>query len=193
MAEHCIHDVVNQIQSMGENSPIGVPGNTITSNTTGEEEEMLGNTIEDSEYAISIIHSSSENTVDSSLAAGTKNITSEDPDEPVVNGDHPSHSEHEGTSYQNASNLENTAISDTDTSKAESMEQSKEGATRHERSNSVIKKATSYKPVSVTKNFLAKTGTGLIMNGKAVNDKGKLAINIVLIVLIMLIHHRLTR
>lgn len=187
MAEQYIHDVVNKTQSMGENSPIGVPGNTITSNTSGEEEEVLGNTTEDSELAISISRSRSD-TTDSNIGAETKNITSADIDEPVVNGQYQINTEPESTTYQNDSRLDDTGVSDVDVGKVDSMEQSKEGTIRHERSNSVIKKATSYKPVSVTKNFLAKTGTGPVVNGKAVNDKGELRMNNLTYCLVMLNH-----
>lgn len=47
---------------------------------------------------------------------------------------------------------------------SENLEQSRPNA---------VKKSTTFKPVSVTKNFLAKTGTPINPVSKASNDKGK--------------------
>lgn len=52
---------------------------------------------------------------------------------------------------------ETSGGSDTEVSRADSTDPTSEGPRRHLRSNSV-KKPTSFKPVSVTKNFLAKSG-----------------------------------
>ena len=61
--------------------------------------------------------------------------------------------------------------SDTDASKGDTSETQKDGHTKHSRSAS-IKKPTSFKPVSVTKNFLAKTATNTPTLRQG--DKGKI-------------------
>ena len=61
--------------------------------------------------------------------------------------------------------------SDTDTSKADSTEQRDQATSGHVRSNSV-KKPLSFKTVSVTKNFLAKSAV-VGQASKSTGDKGK--------------------
>ena len=61
--------------------------------------------------------------------------------------------------------------SDTDTSKADSTEQRDQGTLGHVRSNSV-KKPLSFKTVSVTKNFLAKSAV-VGQASKAAGDKSE--------------------
>lgn len=71
--------------------------------------------------------------------------------------------------------LDSSVGSDTDTSKTEPADLTgKDNADgkHHARSGSV-KKPTTFKAVSVTKNFLAKAGTGSTSASKAGGDKGK--------------------
>ena len=78
----------------------------------------------------------------------------------------------EGTA-QNAG-LDGSVGSDTDTSKAEPADLTGKYNTdgkHHARSGSV-KKPTTFKAVSVTKNFLAKAGTGSASASKTGGDKG---------------------
>lgn len=82
----------------------------------------------------------------------------------------------EGTAQ--SAGLEGSVGSDTDTSKAEPADPNGKDnvdGKHHARSGSV-KKPTVFKAVSVTKNFLAKAGTGSTSASKAGGDKGKWAI-----------------
>lgn len=58
--------------------------------------------------------------------------------------------------------LDVSAGSDTDNSKAEILGQRQDGKVQHTRSSS-MKKPASFRPVSVTKNFLAKTATATLI------------------------------
>lgn len=62
--------------------------------------------------------------------------------------------------------------SDTDTSKGDSTERFKDGNSLHIRSNS-MKKPLSFKAVSVTKNYLAKTGANALSAAKSMGEKSK--------------------
>lgn len=108
-------------------------------------------------------------------ADGTTNVSATSP---KVNGidytsEHPElDTTEEGTS-QNAG-LDGSVGSDTDTSKAEPADPTGKinaDGKHHARSGSV-KKPTTFKAVSVTKNFLAKAGTGSTSASKAGGDKG---------------------
>lgn len=79
----------------------------------------------------------------------------------------------EGTAQ--SAGLDGSVGSDTDTSKAEPADlngKDNVDGKHHARSGSV-KKPTVFKAVSVTKNFLAKAGTGSTSASKAGGDKGK--------------------
>lgn len=68
--------------------------------------------------------------------------------------------------------LQNDNLGDiTDPSRGESTEQNQDAITGQERA-SAIKKPVSFKAVSVTKNFLAKSGSGVTAMTKAPVDKG---------------------
>ena len=96
------------------------------------------------------------------------NYTSENPElDPTEDG-----------TAQNAG-LDSSVGSDTDTSKAEAADligKDNADGKHHVRSGSV-KKPTTFKAVSVTKNFLAKAGTGSTIASKAGGDKGSWAIS----------------
>ena len=70
---------------------------------------------------------------------------------------------------------EGSAGSDTEAGKIDSADGNiKDLAEIHEQSRpNAVKKSTTFKPVSVTKNFLAKTGTPTNPATKASSDKGK--------------------
>lgn len=95
-------------------------------------------------------------------------------EEPLANGDTGEHSAAEDVVGQ-AALAEISGGSDTDISRPGSVDQAKERLGRHIRSNSV-KKPASFKAVSVTKNFLAKSAvsTPSVRPGDKGNELHKL-------------------
>lgn len=95
-------------------------------------------------------------------------------EEPLANGDTGEHSAAEDMVGQ-AALAEISGGSDTDISRPGSVDQAKERPGRHIRSNSV-KKPASFKAVSVTKNFLAKSAvsTPSVRPGDKGNELRKL-------------------
>ncbi|KAI9667981.1 MAG: hypothetical protein M1821_000801 [Bathelium mastoideum] len=191
MAQQISHDVVDQSQSMGDSSLVDVNANQTISNIAGN-----GKTTSDAQYpnsneplrsqtnaapADSLRASSAEpltngtisheapnsdlteaiasNPVDMSKPAEPDSSTLGDTGEPLGIDE---------TAVQ-AQAVDASGGSDTDTSKAESIEQRDQSTSGHVRSNSV-KKPISFKTVSVTKNFLAKSAV-VGHAAKAAGDK----------------------
>lgn len=179
MAEQITQDVVKEAQSMGDASPIDATATT-TNDSAGDGEVLSESTtaipkssevsltsspndLSTNEPEIGVTSSSTNKANDDSLAPAI--IDAEEPqynasrskvlEELIVNGDAGEHSAAEDAVGQTAS-VETSGGSDTDISRPGSVDQTKERPGRHIRSNSA-KKLASFKAVSVTKNFLAKS------------------------------------
>ncbi|PSN62075.1 hypothetical protein BS50DRAFT_638655 [Corynespora cassiicola Philippines] len=163
MAEQITHDVVKEAQSMGGPSPIDDTA-TSTSNTAGDGGAPSGPT--NAKPTTSEAHSTSTNATnatttqadsvqapgkDGADTASTGTESAKESKEQIVNGDSGEQSASE--SLQAVGDA--SGGSDTDISRPGSVDQSKR-AGGHLRSNSV-KRPASFKSVSVTKNFLAKS------------------------------------
>ncbi|KAI9731381.1 MAG: hypothetical protein M1834_005286 [Cirrosporium novae-zelandiae] len=186
MAEQSVHDVVNQAQSVGDHSPSDVTATTSTTSAVKGDENAednkitahisksskalddLGDHITATEHqaddldqrgrsrgnqaAVSFSISVHEFALILQLKQGQTSIEisetpSASPDLNSTKLDHLSDDSH-------LHHLEISGGSDTDTSRATSQDAN--GSSRHSRTNSV-RKPTSFKSVSVTKSFLAKT------------------------------------
>jgi len=141
MAEQIAHDVVKEAQSAGVKSPsddIATPSNDIPA---GNGQAQIPSYIADAEangYADGVAKSVAGDSTD---GGELRRIESAKPDGGL--------SAHNESAFAEAS-----GGSDTDTSRADAADQKDEKG--HTRSGSV-KKPTSFKPVSVTKSFLAKS------------------------------------
>ncbi|KAF2739043.1 hypothetical protein EJ04DRAFT_9095 [Polyplosphaeria fusca] len=168
MAEQITHDVVKQAQSMGGPSPIDAPATT-TNPSAGDGDapsESVNQNPKTSE-APSIIstHATSTGTSEvdgDALTSMTNNDDQTHVDggpnyhkEELVNGDAGETSASEDVLSQQALG-DASGGSDTDISRPGSVDPAKERPAGHLRSNS-LKKPASFKSVSVTKNFLAKS------------------------------------
>ncbi|KAF2240066.1 hypothetical protein EV356DRAFT_562800 [Viridothelium virens] len=183
MAQQINHDVVDQSQSMGDSSLVDVNANQTISSIAGHGNPSLdtqtSGTSESSDSQVNIVPSESlhgpsteprlngivphkirrmeaDNIPQPDIPnAGQTNITKPIEQNILANGDTgEALNVDEVAAHPNA--LDASGGSDTDTSKADSTEQREQGALGHVRSNSV-KKPLSFKTVSVTKNFLAKS------------------------------------
>lgn len=92
-------------------------------------------------------------------------------DHVMTNGDTGSNIGSDDAGYQHSNGIDTNPGSDTEMGTGESIGPSKDGILRRERSDSV-KKIPSFKAVSVTKNFLAKSGAGVATAAKTAVDKG---------------------
>jgi hypothetical protein len=140
MAAQIAHDVVKEAQSMGASSPIG-DIETSTSPVpadSGLETQSKDQPVVYSSTASKSINGDDESIPDTIFLTGPRRELSKSP-------------------FGDKASLlaEASGGSDTDTSKPDSLSRKDSGGTGHARSNSV-KKPTSFKSVSVTKNFLAK-------------------------------------
>ncbi|ORY09658.1 hypothetical protein BCR34DRAFT_589136 [Clohesyomyces aquaticus] len=177
MAEQITHDVVKEAQSMGGPSPIDDPA-TATNNDAGDGEAPSDSTTANTNPSDTLSKTSSNATsthADQVDSASTSDKTGgpvsdtpavptniqprsdaepTDAKEPLVNGDSGDHSGPEDATQHAIG--EASGGSDTDISRPGSVDQAKERAGGHLRSNS-LKKPAAFKSVSVTKNFLAKS------------------------------------
>ncbi|KAF2083915.1 hypothetical protein K490DRAFT_7671, partial [Saccharata proteae CBS 121410] len=166
MAEQITHDVVNEAQSMGGSTPIDVNATSTNQTTAGDGQTATDTTANSnsSEAPAKFPSHVLEKTAPEASNSGAK-PAADDPDQetgneamadkantPPVNGIAAEHATAEEISGQQAV-ADASGGSDTDTSRAESLGQSKDGKSR----SSSVKKPTSFKSVSVTKHFLAKT------------------------------------
>ncbi|KAF2658797.1 hypothetical protein K491DRAFT_776123 [Lophiostoma macrostomum CBS 122681] len=175
MAEQITHDVVKEALSMGGPSPIDEPAQS-TNNSAGDGEASSEPPTADPKLAETAFSNptsttaangdsagSSEQAAGDAVADATANSTeqSKTPDAGpeakthLTNGDSGDHSASEEATSQQAAG-DGSGASDTDISRPGSVDQAKERPAGHIRSNSV-KKPASFKSVSVTKNFLAKS------------------------------------
>ncbi|KAF2265776.1 hypothetical protein CC78DRAFT_578945 [Lojkania enalia] len=178
MAEQSTHDVVKQAQSMGGPSPIDDPATT-TNHFAGDGDAPSGPTNANRKPTEALLTTSTNATstdtaqVDDAGAANKgggelstdsvtrsrdlkqPDIVAKDTKEQLVNGDTADHSASEDISSHHALG-DVSGGSDTDISRPGSVDPAKERNGGHLRSNS-LKKPTSFKSVSVTKNFLAKS------------------------------------
>ncbi|OCK77720.1 hypothetical protein K432DRAFT_113155 [Lepidopterella palustris CBS 459.81] len=171
MAEQITQDVVKEAQSMGDSSSIDATATT-TKNSAGDG-EALSNSTTANPKPLEVLPTPSPNVIrtnepdgvvstekadeDTLLPETSNSLEPQDNDvlsrvlkEHLVNGDSGEHSASEHVL------ADASGGSDTDISRPGSVDQAKERPGRHMRSNSV-KKLASFKSVSVTKNFLAKT------------------------------------
>ena len=182
MAEASAHDVVTEAQSMGDNSSIDVPGKNLSAVILGEgkgddelprhdaQDQLPGNNTQQQFSDPSI--SASDNSLFPPASFGSHNVDVEQKaqhsfshvdnaastvlhDHSLINGaDNASFAGSEDAGYQN---LEGSVASDPDMNRSEGADNATDPARVQDRSNSV-KKPTAFKTVSVTKNFLAKSG-----------------------------------
>ncbi|KAL1303506.1 hypothetical protein AAFC00_006881 [Neodothiora populina] len=160
MADQTTHHVVNSDRSTGEQSSVDAHANQSSSDAAPAGDHPIAKSTASASASSSTPLSQASSThpsASSHVASMDKSTPDADsastnPEQrPVslpqlaVNGSHDASHSHDDAS----------AGSDTDTSRARSVDQSKED-TSHPRSTSV-KKPASFKPVSVTKTFLAKT------------------------------------
>jgi hypothetical protein len=139
MAEQIAHDVVKEAQSVGDASPVDAPAKPSNIAPAGNGQAHPSNINLDAQRDLAA--DNSEERVQANAQARAEANVSETTDIPI-----------DETEIQVVV-ADASGGSDTDTSK-----DAKGTATGHARSNSV-KKPTSFKSVSVTKNFLAKTVT----------------------------------
>lgn len=197
MAEQTIQDVVKEAQSMGDASPIDATATT-TNNSAGDGEalsESMTAILKPSKVLLSSsLNNSSTSEPEIGVTPSSTNKANEDTltpaitdaeeprdnasrpkilEEPLANGDTGEHSAAEDVIGQ-AALAEISGGSDTDISRPGSVDQAKERPGRHIRSNSV-KKPASFKAVSVTKNFLAKSAvsTPSVRPGDKVSPAGQ--------------------
>ncbi|KAA6409274.1 MAG: hypothetical protein FRX48_06827 [Lasallia pustulata] len=193
MAEQSPRDVVNQAQSVGDPAPTDVSANTTTDSATSaaaaatpaptKTETSSDSTPRDSTAVEENSGSVNSGVESSTTPEGLAHEIDADGDttasatSPKVNGvnytsENPELDPTEDGTAQNAG-LDSSVGSDTDTSKAEAADligKDNADGKHHVRSGSA-KKPTTFKAVSVTKNFLAKAGTGSTTASKAGGDK----------------------
>ncbi|GME27244.1 atp synthase subunit mitochondrial [Neofusicoccum parvum] len=175
MAEQITHDVVNEAQSMGGPSPIDVNATTTSDSSAGaapdtnsanQDQPATSSTTATNHSALPLKTTPPPDSsdaakaslaVDGSQKQPASDATPEVPKEPTVNGNAASLPPlDDPAGLQSAADT--SGGSDTDTSRA-----GKDGT------RSTVKKPTSFKSVSVTKNFLAKTAVSAPVK---VGDKG---------------------
>lgn len=164
MAEQAAHDVVTESQSMASR-PIDVPGIKQSTNSSGGDEESLplANGINHPQHPFSHDH---QTTIPNLDGAASSRDTAFDPNEnpdiqqSLVNGHAISHAIRDDSVISTSPDATGGFESDM-----------KQGEGRHERSNSIAKKPASFKSVSVTKNFLAKTGVAATPISKTLGEK----------------------
>ncbi|KAF1994806.1 hypothetical protein P154DRAFT_624469 [Amniculicola lignicola CBS 123094] len=182
MAEQITHDVVKEAQSMGRSSPIddtvtstnhsardgGAPFEPTTANSHSSDSSLTASANASSATsapadATETMDKTGEETLTTSMADSGDHEPSGgvagDTKEHLANGDLSEQSASEDVSSQHAVG-DASGGSDTDISRPGSVDQTKDRPAGHLRSNSTsIKKPTSFKSVSVTKSFLAKSAT----------------------------------
>ncbi|KAH7398142.1 hypothetical protein BKA66DRAFT_591990 [Pyrenochaeta sp. MPI-SDFR-AT-0127] len=167
MAEQVINDVVKEAQSVGRPAPIDDTASTtntpavngelpsgpaITNSYLLKPTSTATNTIHADTLPADSVYVSEPADEDAATSLGEqRNAPSHDPERPLLNGDAGEHSAAESQAVADAS-----GGSDTDISRPGSVDQSKQG-TGHVRTNSSVKKPSTFKSVSVTKTFLAKS------------------------------------
>jgi hypothetical protein len=162
MAQEVAHDVVIEAQSMGAPSSIGDSAiqPSVAPAVTGHPNATT--------YDI---------TTTNDLSSAKHLIDKDDIDRiPTPDSVAPSREFAKSPLGEKALLAEASGGSDTDTSKPDDVGQ-KISASGHARSNSV-KKPTSFKSVSVTKNFLAKAAVGVVTTTKP-GEKGRSCLNFV--------------
>ncbi|KAF2188181.1 hypothetical protein K469DRAFT_684919 [Zopfia rhizophila CBS 207.26] len=192
MAEQITQDVVKEAQSMGD-SPIDATATT-TKNSAGNGETPSASTTTNSKPSEAFCATSTTATrtdatqvdgisvsekVDgdtltaSTVDSGKQQTGAKQAKDQLVNGDSGEHSASEELTSQQALG-DASGGSDTDISRPGSVDQAKERSGGHLRSNSV-KKPASFKSVSVTKNFLAKSAvsTPAARPGEKVSTAGQ--------------------
>ncbi|KAF2838820.1 hypothetical protein M501DRAFT_1016906 [Patellaria atrata CBS 101060] len=180
MAEQITHDVVNEALSMGDSSPIDATATTPNDFSAGVGQaapntlQSTSNLSKDDPIDLTNVETTNAENVEAQASARKRNIDAESapvddatllPDgtfdttskNSMVDGDGVEQLAVDGGSGQQ-SFADGSAGSDSDTSKGDTVDSAKENSVHHTRSNSV-KKPTSFKSVSVTKNFLAKAAT----------------------------------
>lgn len=188
MAEQSAQNVVNQAQSVDDSSSIDVSGTSHISNTAGgvggEEEEAqqpdntntaapkdTQTTAPTSNYAEPAQPSHETDVLTSSVEdSNAVLVPSEKQQEPATNGDSGSYDESDDITYEHSASGD-TIHPDPEAIKTEGLEQSL-GEGKNERL-SAVKRPTAFKPVSVTKNFLAKSAVGSTVAAKTLGDKGQ--------------------
>jgi len=201
MAEQSAQDVVIQTQSVGQDMPVDESGTTYKPNSTGDGEgRMLEQTeqeqgVEKSRQSGSLERDGtidgSTNTVAYETNAGLSANnrvdelhsaqTNQEPqhhaqdssilDGSFGNGETGSNVGSDDAGYQNSTGIDTNPDSDNEANKSEGAGQGKDEVLRRERADSV-KKVPAFKTVSVTKNFLAKSGVGQASVTKSAVDKG---------------------
>ena len=171
MAETSSQDVVKQAQSVGDTSSADVSGPNHTSSGAGAGDAEPGRVVGTEHGTDGPPPSTdSQNVAElgsprADLHTGHEQVTSVNKatnDYTHVNGgDSASYTGSEDNSYQRS----------TDGDALNGDFQGPAGNNWRQRSNSFAKKPTSFKPVSVTKNYLAKTGTAAPINMKTAMDK----------------------
>lgn len=185
MAEQSAQNVVNQAQLVGETSSTDVSGTFQTSNDAGavgggEEEAILPDEIISTAPELSQSTPSTsakpaeqsfvaneDATNSSSESVGAQPLATEGLQEPIINGNNGDNVS-DDVGYEQFTSGDNVQL-DIDLSKADGTEQSA-GDGISERLNAV-KRPTSFKTVSVTKNFLAKSASGSAVTAKPVGEK----------------------
>ena len=187
MAEQSEENVVNQAKSVDESSSIGAPGTSY--NTTGaggvdgreQDLKIASDNTTDATDDTQTTSSNLEIPQEEPSTHNQENIRpgSDDPgsaqggsgkqQEPIVNGENGSYDGSEDIGYQHSASDE-TVLSDADAVKIEGGEQSMVDG-KVDRAGA-LKRPTTFKPVSVTKNFLAKSAAGATINSKPTGDKG---------------------
>ncbi|KAI9821710.1 MAG: hypothetical protein M1827_002291 [Pycnora praestabilis] len=195
MAEQSTHDVVNQAQSASDASPSDVTATKNNQSTpSGDAERTLDFPTSDPEVQEPLSISQTDGVV--SIKPSTNQNLSEIPAREGIESHHNGDTQPKrrdevseereiqingyvdglsviGDTHGQQTFVDASGGSDTDTSKPdtlESTEKTPSGDKHHVRSNSV-KKPTSFKAVSVTKNFLAKAAVGTSPASKGSGDK----------------------
>lgn len=169
MADTRTQDVVKQAQSAGDSSPADVSGRTQTSTGAGgaQEQPSKGETQNASEVPKPITNGIDSRTdVDGEAPSSGMPTTQDGPsnkiDEPHVNGiDTASYTESDDN-YQRSADGDNQ----------QDGPSGPDELNWRQRSNSFAKKATAFKSVSVTKNYLAKSGSAVPNVVKTALDTG---------------------
>lgn len=185
MAELGVQHVVNETQSMGDMSSVDVPENSHISNGSGEvdsngekgeQPELTTAHAQESYHTFTSdpVENSKDSFTTPATHSGTANeqpdtsATMSDEQEPMLNGDGGSYDGSEDAGYQHSA-LGDTALSDTDANRGDGVEQLAADG-KNERLGT-LKRPASFKPVSVTKNFLAKSATGAAAAAKPAAEK----------------------
>ena len=187
MAEQSIQDVVKEAQSVGEPSPTdgtakpsnlssAVAGEALPHSSTAESRNLSPSklilsdaTLPDAQVSANNIlpgvsgvaqyarSESGDELIPGQVEIAENSLSrSESPKDHLVNGTGSGHLTPDDVVHQLLADA--SGGSDTDTSKGDALDSGRETASRHLRTNSV-KKPASFKSVSVTKAFLAKTAT----------------------------------